>query len=112
MQQLVDAIVPQLAPGAARTGNKVVAISRQGEKWMVAPEQGSPEEFDAVIMALPANHAGRLLERISAPLGLCGEDAVVMTGMPATVAAWASVVRLAQSTGIGTSPIFWNRPLW
>jgi len=83
MQQLVDAIVPQLAEGAARTGSKVVAISRQGtgsparagfardgvsEKWIVAPEQGSMEEFDAVILALPANHAGRLLEKISAPL--------------------------------------------
>ena len=68
MQQLVDTIVPQLAPGAARTGNKVVAIGRQDEKWMVAPEQGSMEEFDAVIMALPANQAGLLLERISAPL--------------------------------------------
>ncbi len=68
MQQLVDTIVPQLAPEAARTGNIVVALGRQGDKWMVAPEQGSPEEFDAVIMALPANAAGRLMERISAPL--------------------------------------------
>ncbi len=68
MQQLVDTIVPQLAPGSARTGNLVVALSRQGEKWMVAPEQGSMEEFDAVILALPANHAGRLLEKISGPL--------------------------------------------
>ncbi len=68
MQQLVDTIVPQLAEGAARTGNKVVALGRQDEKWMVAPEQGSMEEFDGVIMALPANQAGLLLERISAPL--------------------------------------------
>ena len=68
MQQLVDTIVPQLADGAARTGNKVVALGRQSEKWMVAPEQGSMEEFDGVIMALPANQAGHLLERISAPL--------------------------------------------
>jgi oxygen-dependent protoporphyrinogen oxidase len=68
MQQLVDTIVPQLAEGAARTGNKVVALGRQGEKWMVAPEQGSMEEFDGVILALPANQAGLLLERISAPL--------------------------------------------
>jgi protoporphyrinogen/coproporphyrinogen III oxidase len=68
MQQLVDTIVPQLTEGAARTGNKVVALSRQDVKWMVAPEQGSMEEFDAVIMALPANQAGLLLERISAPL--------------------------------------------
>ena len=35
---------------------------------MVAPEQGSMEEFDAVILAVPANHAGRLLEKISGPL--------------------------------------------
>jgi protoporphyrinogen/coproporphyrinogen III oxidase len=68
MQQLVDTIVPQLAEGAARTGNKVVALGCLGEKWMVAPEQGSMEEFDGVIMALPANQAGRLLEKISAPL--------------------------------------------
>ncbi|MFI5086888.1 MAG: protoporphyrinogen oxidase [Terriglobales bacterium] len=68
MQQLVDTIVPQLAEGAARTGNKVAALGLQGEKWIVAPEQGSMEEFDAVIMALPANQAGLLLERISAPL--------------------------------------------
>jgi oxygen-dependent protoporphyrinogen oxidase len=68
MQQLVDTIVPQLAEGAARTGNKVVALGRQDEKWIVAPEQGSMEEFDSVIMALPANQAGQLLERISAPL--------------------------------------------
>jgi oxygen-dependent protoporphyrinogen oxidase len=68
MQQLVDAIVPQLAPGAARLGNKVVAIGRQREKWIVSPEQGSMEEFDGVILALPANQAGGLLEKISAPL--------------------------------------------
>ncbi|MBZ5630604.1 MAG: protoporphyrinogen oxidase [Acidobacteriia bacterium] len=68
MQQLVDAIVPQLASGAARTGNRVVAVGRSRGKWMVAPEQGSPEEFDAVIMALPANAAGRLLQKISEPL--------------------------------------------
>lgn len=35
---------------------------------MVAPEQGSPEEFDAVILAVPANVAGRLLQKISDPL--------------------------------------------
>jgi oxygen-dependent protoporphyrinogen oxidase len=72
MQQLVDTIVPRLAPDAARLGNKVVDIGSQGarmsKKWIVAPEQGSPEEFDAVIMALPANAAGRLLSRVSEPL--------------------------------------------
>jgi protoporphyrinogen/coproporphyrinogen III oxidase len=69
MQQLADTIVPQLAPNAARLGNKVVALNRYSESWMVSPEQGSPEEFDAVIVAVPAGHAGRLLQRFSEPLG-------------------------------------------
>ncbi|MGI9103928.1 MAG: protoporphyrinogen oxidase [Terriglobales bacterium] len=68
MQQLVDAIVPRLAPETARTGNKIVALNRSGEKWMVRPEQGSPEEFDAVIVALPAGIAGQLLESVNPKL--------------------------------------------
>jgi protoporphyrinogen/coproporphyrinogen III oxidase len=63
MQQLVDTIVPRLPEGAARTGNPVVALTRQERKWFVAPEQGSPEEFDAVILALPAYAAAALVER-------------------------------------------------
>jgi len=68
MQQLVDAIVPQLPASACRTGLKVVSVNRNGRKWLLTPEQGSPEQFDAVIMGLPANQAGRLLERASAQL--------------------------------------------
>ncbi len=69
MQQLVDTIVPQLAPGAARVSNRVVAVSRRHGKWLVAPEQGSPEEIDGVIMSVPANLAGRLLAKSSEALG-------------------------------------------
>ena len=67
MQQLVDTIVPRLPPEAARLSNPVVALSRPG-KWFVAPQQGSPEEFDAVIVALPAYAAGALVERVSPEL--------------------------------------------
>ena len=63
MQQLVDTVAPRLAGGAARLGNPVVALTRQERNWFVAPQQGSPEEFDAVILALPAYAAGALLER-------------------------------------------------
>ena len=68
MQQLVDAIVPRLAPESVRTGRKVAALGRRDDKWWVAPQEGSPEEFDAVILALQANQAGVLLERISGVL--------------------------------------------
>ncbi len=68
MQELVDTIVPQLPSTACRTALKVLSVNQNGGKWMVAPEQSSPEQFDSVILALPANRAGRLLEKTSAPL--------------------------------------------
>ncbi len=67
MQQLVDTMVPRLAPGAARTGNPVVSLGPSESGWLVAPRQGSPEEFDAVILALPA-YAAATLARNAAPL--------------------------------------------
>jgi oxygen-dependent protoporphyrinogen oxidase len=68
MQQLVDTIVPRLPAEAQRIGNPVVALSRNHTHWFVAPQQGSPEEFDSVILALPAYAAAALLERTAPEL--------------------------------------------
>jgi oxygen-dependent protoporphyrinogen oxidase len=68
MQQLVDAIVPRLAAGATRTGNPVVSLAPSGGSWMLQPQQGSPEEFDAVILALPAYACGALVRNVAPEL--------------------------------------------
>src|SRR5688572_2923228 len=49
---------------------------------------------------------------ISGPFGPCGTEAVVMTGIFASEATFASVVAFARRVGIGMSPTVWNRPLW
>ena len=49
---------------------------------------------------------------ISGPLGPCGTEAVVMTGIFARVAILASVVALDRRVGMGMSCTVWNSPLW
>lgn len=49
---------------------------------------------------------------ISGPFGPCGTEAVVMTGIRASVATFASVTAFARSSVIGMSLTVWNRPLW
>lgn len=49
---------------------------------------------------------------ISGPFGPCGTDAVVMTGIFASVATLASVVALERTSVKGMSLMVWNRPLW
>lgn len=70
MRQLVDAIVPKLDPRAATTGNPVVGLTRALSSWLVTPLQGSPEEFDSVIVAVPATAASALVKNIAGPLGV------------------------------------------
>ncbi len=68
MRQLVDAIVPQLAPRSAQTGNPVIGLARSSSGWLIAPLQGSPEEFDSVIVAVPATAASALVRSVAPPL--------------------------------------------
>lgn len=68
MRQLVEAIEPMLAPGAASTGNPVVGLTRSSARWLATPMQGSPDEFDAVVLALPASAASVLLGNVAPKL--------------------------------------------
>ncbi len=68
MQQLVGAILARIMPEAARTGTPVIAVTREAERWTVKPPDAAPETFDAVILALPAPTAGKLLESVHAEM--------------------------------------------
>ena len=63
MQQLVDAIVPRLAPGAARTGCGIreLTCGTAGPSWRVVPPQGPAADFDGIILAVPAHVSAQLL---------------------------------------------------
>jgi len=64
MQQLVDAIVATLPPTAVRTGSTVRSLALAGGKWQIASEKGT-EDFDLVLMAVPAPFAASLLKNLN-----------------------------------------------
>src|SRR5215469_13302247 len=64
MQQLVDTLVATLPRWQLRTKQPVVSIQRKESEWQVATAETS-ENFDAVILAVPAPFAGALLLPVS-----------------------------------------------
>ena len=68
MQQLVDTVVGRLPAEWIRVGSRVEKIARTEHGWQVMGGQGV-ETFDALILATPANVAGRLLAATNAQLG-------------------------------------------
>ncbi len=67
MQQLVDAIVPRLGT-MARTNAPVAGVLRRSQAWQVVPQHGPAEDFDSVILAVPAYAAAAMLQTCSPPL--------------------------------------------
>jgi protoporphyrinogen/coproporphyrinogen III oxidase len=67
MQQLIDAIVGQLSAGSLNTGSVVQAVTRGGDSWIVSAGLQS-DEFDAIVLAVPAHAAASVLRMASAEL--------------------------------------------
>jgi oxygen-dependent protoporphyrinogen oxidase len=68
MRQLVETIEPMLMPRTAQTANPCIGLTCSAERWIVTPLQGSPGEFDAVVIALPATAASPLLGQVAPKL--------------------------------------------
>jgi oxygen-dependent protoporphyrinogen oxidase len=60
MRQLVDAVVSQFPASALNSGTPVQRVQPQNGGWVVSAGYAS-DEFDAVIMAIPAQAAAELL---------------------------------------------------
>ena len=59
MQQMVDAIVARLNPESIRLRHYIRRVYPENSGWRVAIEMNGDERYDAVILATPANVAGR-----------------------------------------------------
>jgi oxygen-dependent protoporphyrinogen oxidase len=66
MQQLTEAVVARLTPSSLLTNAPVEAIQREGDSWIVSAGFKS-DEFDAVILAVPAHSAADMLR-------MCGRE--------------------------------------
>ena len=62
MQQMVDSLVGALDTNALNTGATVQAVAPEAGRWVVSAGLQS-DEFDAIILALPAKAAANLLQR-------------------------------------------------
>ncbi len=62
MQQVVDALVDRLRPECVRLRQHVRRVYAENGGWRVSLEMAEDEQFDAVIVATPANVAGVLLD--------------------------------------------------
>ena len=67
MQQLTEAVIARLEPASLLTNAPVQALQREDESWVVSAGLKS-DEFDAVILAVPAHSAANLLRMSSAKL--------------------------------------------
>jgi protoporphyrinogen/coproporphyrinogen III oxidase len=67
MQQLVDAVVSRLPASALNSSTPVQRVQPQNGGWVVSAGYAS-DEFDAVILAIPAQAAAELLGMASAGL--------------------------------------------
>ena len=77
MQQLADAVVTRLAPSSLLTNTPVLAVQYEAGGWLVSAGLQS-DQFDSVIVALPAPAAANLLRMASAEL------AAELAGIPYT----------------------------
>jgi oxygen-dependent protoporphyrinogen oxidase len=62
MQQMVDAVVAALDAGSLKTGTPVQAIAPEAGGWVVSAGLQT-DQYDAIIVALPAPAASTLLQR-------------------------------------------------
>jgi protoporphyrinogen/coproporphyrinogen III oxidase len=84
MQSLAEAVVARLTPSSLRTNAPVLAIQREGESWIVSAGMQS-DEFDAVVVALPAPAAAEALRmaspELSAELGAIQYASSITVGL-------------------------------
>jgi oxygen-dependent protoporphyrinogen oxidase len=61
MQTIVDAVAARLPRGCVRLNSPVSRLERTANGWQIQHGDGHAESFDAVIVALPAPQASRLV---------------------------------------------------
>lgn len=98
MQQMVDALVRHIPANSRRLNTRADAVKPESGKWLVV-SNGRTEEFDAVILALPAYASAALLQTSR---GLADELRAIPYSSSVTVSlVYDQTVRAALPPGFG-----------
>ena len=100
IQSLADAVVARLSPSSLRLNTPVSKVSSEGEGWIVQAEREWSNLFDAVIVALPAHAAARIL-RDSSPELSSDLAAIAYTSSITVALGYDREVRQALPAGFG-----------
>ena len=68
MGRIAEALTAKLPDDCVHLNAPVVALSHTSHGWEVTTDDGTHAEFDAVVLALPAPHASRLLQNVDTEL--------------------------------------------
>lgn len=98
MSSLVDALWQRLDEQSVERGGKVTELERVELGWSVTADQS--ELFDAVILALPAHAAAKLVQRTSDELAQ-GLEKIPYAGSAIVVAAYAKNQIAGELDGFG-----------
>jgi protoporphyrinogen/coproporphyrinogen III oxidase len=99
MQHLAETVVSRLTPTALLTNSPVQALQREAGSWVVSAGMQS-DEFDSVIIALPAPAAAQVLRMVSPELS--AELAAIQYSSSITVAiGYDREVRKSLPPGFG-----------
>ena len=94
LQTLVDGMVATFPASSVRRNEQVIKVAKSGEKWLVFAS--FEDEFDAVIVATPADVTRGLL----APLDSTFDELLAMDASSAIVVALAFTPEIAKSLQI------------
>jgi oxygen-dependent protoporphyrinogen oxidase len=100
MQELIDGVLARIPESSLRPGTRIQSVQPESGKWLVITEGSRTEEFDAVILAIPAYSAATILGR--ADDELARELSAIRYTSSVTVAlAFDQQVRAALPPGFG-----------
>lgn len=85
MEEPVAALVQRLG-GTLRVAQGVAGLVSEGRRWHVAITGGSAHDADAVVLALPAYSAGRLLEAVGVSHGRALGEVVYLPSITVSLA--------------------------
>ena len=99
MQQLVDALLAQIPKSVRRLNAPIEAVKPEFRKWL-AMHSGRTEEFDAMVMAIPAYETARLIGG-AAPQLASDLRAIAYSSSVIAIFGYDDKVRAALPPGFG-----------